>query len=56
MEYKIYKDCTFRADKFEKGKSYKLTSKEYRCLKAMGVLDAPKKTKKDSVEKTDLTN
>tara|TARA_Y100000114_G_C11740540_1_gene318703 strand:- start:26 stop:196 length:171 start_codon:yes stop_codon:yes gene_type:complete len=51
MEYKINDDCKFRDREFEKGKKYKLTPKEYRCLKEMGVLALPKKsTKKTSIE------
>ena len=51
MEYKINDDCKFRDKEFEKGKTYKLTPKEYRCLKEMGVLALPKKsTKKPSEE------
>ena len=51
MKYKINEDCKFRDREFEKGKTYKLTPKEYRCLKEMGVLASPKKsTKKTSLE------
>tara|TARA_R100000963_G_C4587065_1_gene65720 strand:- start:84 stop:278 length:195 start_codon:yes stop_codon:yes gene_type:complete len=56
MEHKIYKDCELRDKQFEKGKKYELTSKEYRCLKEMGVLDAPKRNKKSSAEEADVTN
>ncbi len=53
MKVKIKKDCKFRDKDFEKGKSYDLSPKEYRCLKAMGVLEAPKKNKKDSTKEVE---
>ncbi len=53
MKYEMKDDCKFRDREFEKGKTYKLTPKEYRCLKEMGVLALPTKSKK-STKKTSI--
>lgn len=52
MKVKVYKDCDVRDKSFEAGKSYEVSSKEYRCLKEAGALDAPKRAKKEAEPKS----
>jgi len=51
MKRKVYKDFKVRDRVFEAGKTYELSTKEYRCLKYAGALDAPKKLKKETKKK-----
>ena len=52
MKRKVYKDFKVRDKVFEAGKTYELSTKEYRCLKHAGALDAPKKSKKETEPKS----
>jgi|TARA_A100001201_G_scaffold117970_1_gene101533 hypothetical protein len=52
-KYKIKRDAEFRGKEYKKGKSYILSTKEYRCLKALKAFEEIKEEKESTSKKKD---
>ena len=50
---KIKRDAEFRGKEYKKGKSYILSTKEYRCLKALKAFEEIKEEKESTSKKKD---